>query len=81
MMPDPSPSDPARRVTPRDLALLVVYCLAYGGFMAVAAFRLDLLARPVVGGVNLAVAWGVGLIVLAIVLAVASLAGRKGTGA
>jgi len=35
---------------------------------------------PVVGGVNLAVAWGVGLIGLAIVLAVASLAGRKGAG-
>ena len=46
--------------------------------MAVAAFRLDWLAKPVVGGVNLAVAWGVGLIVLAIALAAAALLGGRG---
>lgn len=77
-MPDPNVSDAARRVAPRDLALFLVYCLAYGGFMAVAAFRFDLLARPVAGGVNLAIAWGVGLILLAIVLAGIAVTGRKG---
>jgi len=77
-MPDPSLPEPAGRVAPRDLACFLVYCLAYGGFMAVAAFRFDLLARPVVGGVNLAIAWGVGLILLAIVLAVIAVVGRRG---
>lgn len=77
-MPDPHAPDADRRVAPRDLALFVVYCLAYGGFMAVAAFRFDLLAKPVVGGVNLAIAWGVGLILLAIVLAGIAVTGRKG---
>ena len=76
-MPDPHAPDADRRVAPRDLALFAVYCLAYGGFVAVAAFRLDWLARPVVGGVNLAVAWGVGLIALAIVLAAAALLGGR----
>ncbi len=52
-----------------DLALFGLYCALYGGFVVLAAFRPDLMAKPVVGGVNLAVAYGMGLILAAIVLA------------
>lgn len=55
-----------------DLILFVLYCAFYLGFMAIAAFRQDLMAMPVVGGVNLAVAYGMGLIVGAIGFAVVS---------
>lgn len=57
---------PARR---GDLLLFGLYCLLYGGFVSLAAFRSDLMAMLVLGGVNLAIAYGVGLIVAAILLA------------
>ena len=55
-----------------DLALFVVYCVLYAVFMALVAFAPDLLATRVFGGVNLAVAYGMGLIVAAVVLAAIS---------
>ena len=54
--------------------LLVAYVAAYGSFIAVTVTAPDTLARPMPGGVNVAVAWGMGLILLAFVTAVASLA-------
>ena len=50
------------------LWLFAVYVLFYAGFVAVSAFKFDAL-RTEVGGVNLAIAYGLGLIVLAFVLA------------
>lgn len=55
-----------------DLALFAVYCVLYAGFMALVAFAPDVLATRVAGGVNLAVAYGMGLIVAAVVLAAIS---------
>lgn len=54
-------------------ALLAAYVIAYGGFIGVAVAAPGLMGVRVVGGVNLAVAWGFGLIVLAFVVALASL--------
>jgi uncharacterized membrane protein (DUF485 family) len=51
------------------LWLFAVYVLFYAGFVAIAAFRFDLLSHDAPGGVNLAIAYGLGLIVLAFVLA------------
>lgn len=68
---------PAERAHRLDLALFIVYCLAYAGFALLAAFRLDLLATPLLGAVNLAVLYGLALIGLAILFAlVASIARR-----
>jgi uncharacterized membrane protein (DUF485 family) len=51
------------------LALFAVYVLFYGGFMALSAFRPEVMGRPFLGGVNLSVAYGFALIVAALLLA------------
>lgn len=58
------------------LSLFAIYCVAYAGFMATAAFgtfdggvAAGGLARPVLGGLNLAVVYGMALIIGAFVLA------------
>ena len=49
--------------------LLATQVLLYGGFMVMAAFARATMARPALAGVNLAVVYGFGLILGAIVLA------------
>ncbi len=74
-MTDPRREDEDRRADgthPADFALFAVYCAFYAGFMVLVAFAPDVLARRVLGGVNLAVAYGMGLIVAAVVLAFVS---------
>ena len=51
-------------------ALFWVYVLLYGGFMVLVLVRPDLLSLRPFGGVNLAIAYGMGLIAAAFVLAV-----------
>jgi uncharacterized membrane protein (DUF485 family) len=58
------------KASPVGLALFAVYLLAYGGFMYLAAFRSSLLGTEVVAGVNLAIVYGMALIVGAFALAV-----------
>ena len=53
------------------LALFALYLIIYATFVALSAFRNDLMAKPVLGGVNLAVVYGFGLIFAAFVLALA----------
>jgi len=52
------------------LVLFAIYLLAYAGFMYLAAFKSSKLAEEVLAGVNLAVVYGMTLIVGAFVLAV-----------
>lgn len=70
--PDPRPRGAAAGSI-RRWALLAAYVTAYGGFIGVAVAAPGLLGIRVVGGVNLAVAWGFGLILLAFVVALAAL--------
>ena len=51
------------------LALFAVYLVLYGGFMAMNAFFPHEMARAPFGGVNLAVLYGLTLIVAAFLLA------------
>jgi uncharacterized membrane protein (DUF485 family) len=51
------------------LTCFLVYLVAYGGFMALAAFGPQLMARPVLAGVNLAIVYGLALIGGAVLLA------------
>ena len=51
------------------LVLFFVYLAAYSGFMGLAAFAPQVMARPAVGGVNLAITYGMGLIAGALVVA------------
>ncbi len=62
-----TPADNTRRVRVSGL-LLLVFLGAYGGFMAVAVLRPELLAKQTGIG-NVAVAWGLGIIGLAFVVA------------
>ena len=51
------------------VVLFFVYVAFYGGFMALSAFRPELMSKPFAGGANLAVVYGFALIVAALVLA------------
>lgn len=64
------PDDPAvsARNARYGLALFAVYFAFYAAFVAINAFWPDVMSIPV-GGVNLAVSYGLGLIAAAIVLA------------
>jgi uncharacterized membrane protein (DUF485 family) len=49
--------------------LFLLYLLLYGGFVAINAFNPDVMDTVVLAGVNLALVYGLGLILAAIVLA------------
>jgi uncharacterized membrane protein (DUF485 family) len=51
------------------VSLFLVYLAFYGGFMALSAFRPEVMSRPFLHGVNLAVVYGFALIITALVLA------------
>ena len=52
------------------LVLFWIYVLLYGGFIGLVLFRPDLLSWRPFGGVNLAIAYGMGLIAGAFLLAI-----------
>ncbi len=66
---------PASRL---GLALFGVYVLLYAGFMGLVLVRPEALAARPFGGVNLAIACGLGLIVAAVILSVAYIVARAG---
>lgn len=64
-------STPVQRRNARfGLVLFLAYLIFYATFVALSAFRLDLMARPVLAGVNLAIVYGFGLILGAFGVAV-----------
>jgi uncharacterized membrane protein (DUF485 family) len=64
------PDDPqtARRNAHYGMMLFVIYLAVYSGFVLLNAFRPDLMERTPLAGVNLAVIYGLGLIIGAFVL-------------
>jgi adenosylcobinamide amidohydrolase len=56
-------------VSPLGLKLFALYLAAYGTFVGLNAFWPDVMKKPVIAGVNLAIVYGFGLIVGAFVLA------------
>jgi uncharacterized membrane protein (DUF485 family) len=69
--------DPSLAPSQLGLALFALYVLCYGGFMALALVRPDLLASRPFGGVNLAILAGLGLIAAAVVLSVVYMVARS----
>jgi uncharacterized membrane protein (DUF485 family) len=55
--------------TRMGVILFIVYVLFYGGFMALSAFWPEVMSKPFLRGVNLAIVYGFALIVAALVLA------------
>jgi uncharacterized membrane protein (DUF485 family) len=71
-MSDSSHHDDTQATTQQSrygLTLFLVYVIFYGLFVYLSAFRPDVMANRPFGGVNLAVLYGLGLIIAAIVLA------------
>jgi len=80
-MESPSPADPAApavraahdaHVSPNaglGMGMFLLYLLLYLGFMGIAAFDYELFGIVTVGGVNVAILYGLGLIVAALILA------------
>lgn len=67
--------DAAARARSRiGLGLFALYVALYAGFMAVVLVRPDWLSTRPFGGTNLAIAYGLGLIAAALVLAVVYMA-------
>ncbi len=50
-------------------ALFIVYLLLYGGFVFLNAFAADVMETTPIAGVNLAILYGFGLIIVALLLA------------
>ena len=71
-MTDPSQHDdhPARiaRNARYGMILFIVYVVFYAGFVALAAFSMDAM-RKEIGGINVAIIYGMALIIVAFVLA------------
>jgi uncharacterized membrane protein (DUF485 family) len=64
------PADADREHNARyAMVLFLVYVILYGGFVGLSAFAPHLMAMSPLGGVNLAILYGLGLIVAAFVLA------------
>jgi uncharacterized membrane protein (DUF485 family) len=70
----PSESEPGSTL---GLPLFGIYVLLYGGFMALVLFRPAWLSTRPLGGVNLAIAYGMTLIGGALVLAVIYMIARR----
>lgn len=68
----------AAPASPLGLALFAVYVLLYAGFMALVLVRPEALSARPFGGVNLAIACGLGLIVAAVLLSVVYIVARAG---
>jgi uncharacterized membrane protein (DUF485 family) len=49
--------------------LFLVYVLVYGGFVALSAFKHELMSQPFIAGVSLAIVYGFSLILVALILA------------
>jgi uncharacterized membrane protein (DUF485 family) len=50
------------------IKLFWLYCVIYAGFVALAVFATETLKTPVLAGVNLAIIYGMALILFAIIL-------------
>ena len=59
-----------RQKSALGIRLFFVYFICYAGFVSIGVFRYELLAIEVFGGLNLAVVYGMGLIVFAVLLGI-----------
>jgi uncharacterized membrane protein (DUF485 family) len=55
----------SKRKTRLGMILFLVYAFVYATFVFIGLFYTDLLGVKVIGGVNLAIVYGIGLIILA----------------
>ena len=59
-----------KRKSTLGIRLFFIYLICYAGFVLIGVFQYELLAVPMLGGLNLALAYGIGLIIFAVILGV-----------
>ncbi len=59
-----------KRKSKIGIRLTIIYSLIYGGFVALSVFFPGSLGNQTVFGLNLAIAYGLGLIIIAIIMAI-----------
>lgn len=59
-----------KRKSGLGIRLFFLYLIFYAGFVLIGVFQYELLSVPVFGGLNLALAYGIGLIVFAVILGI-----------
>ncbi|WP_140938880.1 DUF485 domain-containing protein [Sphingobacterium lumbrici] len=59
-----------KRKSTLGIRLFFIYLFCYAGFVAIGVFQYELLSIPVLGGLNLALAYGIGLILFAVILGI-----------
>ncbi|PRD57480.1 DUF485 domain-containing protein [Sphingobacterium gobiense] len=59
-----------KRKSSLGIRLFFIYLVFYAGFVLIGVFQYELLAIQIFGGLNLALAYGIGLIVFAVILGV-----------
>ena len=81
MFTPPAPRSKAAAAAARlGMILFIVYVVFYATYVFLAAFCPGIMAKPALGGVNIAVLYGFGLIALAFLLAVIYMLMCKGEG-
>lgn len=59
-----------KRKSTLGIRLFFIYFICYAGFVALGVFQYESLSVEVIGGLNLALVYGIGLIVFAVILGV-----------
>ena len=59
-----------KRKSALGIRLFFIYLVCYAGFVLIGVFQYELLSVPVIAGLNLALAYGIGLIVFAVILGI-----------
>jgi uncharacterized membrane protein (DUF485 family) len=68
--PQPEIDLATKRKTRLGIYFFFIYFFFYAGFVAIGVLNYELLAYEVIGGVNLAIFYGIGLILFAILLGI-----------
>ena len=68
--PNNQPNPTTRYNARVGVVLFLIYLLIYAAYVMLSAFHGDVMAKPFIGGVNLAVVYGFGLILLAFAMAI-----------
>ncbi|NGF55866.1 DUF485 domain-containing protein [Parapusillimonas sp. SGNA-6] len=59
-----------KRKSTLGIRLFFIYLICYAGFVVIGVFQYELLSVQILGGLNLALAYGIGLIIFAVILGV-----------
>ena len=68
--PDPVVEASSTHNARLGIVFFLLYLVLYAGFIVIATFKYEWMSRPSLGGLNLAIVYGMGLIIAAFVLAV-----------